>query len=128
MAPRPDALFAADRPAAGIEVALQTLQVGFEFRGGLAAEVEVLLQRLIDNLLEFEGKLVIQLHRRFRRLVKNGIEDRRRRGSFKRQLACGHFIQDRSEGKHVGAGVEFFSEGLLGRHVGHRAERRAGAG
>ena len=38
-------------------------------------------------------------------------------------LAGGHFVENRAERKNVGAGVEGFSGGLLGGHVGEGAER-----
>ena len=60
--------------------------------------------------------------------MQDGVEDYRRSFRRGRQRARGHFVEDRAEGEKIGAGVEFLGAGLLGRHVGDRAERGAGAG
>ena len=39
-----------------------------------------------------------------------------------------HLVHDNSEGKQVGAGIQFLAPHLLGRHIGDRAQGRAGAG
>ena len=51
-------------------------------------------------------------------------------GSFSAegQNAGGHFVEHDAEGKKIGAAVEFFAAQLLGRHVGHGADRGAGTG
>ena len=52
------------------------------------------------------------------------------RGAFsaERQGSRGHFVEHRAEREQIAARVEFFRAGLLGRHIGDGAERRAGAG
>ena len=42
--------------------------------------------------------------------------------------ASGHFVEDQAESEEIGACVEFFAAGLLGRHISDRADGDAGAG
>ena len=60
--------------------------------------------------------------------IENGVENVGGAFAAEGQLARGHFVEDDAERKKIGAGVEFFGAGLLGRHVGDGAERAAGAG
>ena len=60
--------------------------------------------------------------------MQQRIEDHRRSVSAERHASRGHLIKYGAEREQVGAGVEFFAPGLLGRHVGHRAYRGSRAG
>ena len=60
--------------------------------------------------------------------MEDGIEQVGGGGSAKRQLAGGHLVQDRTEGKQVGTDIELAAAGLLGRHVGGGAHRGARTG
>ena len=46
----------------------------------------------------------------------------------KRERGGGHFVEDHAERKQIGAGVQLFAAGLLGRHIRDRADGAAGAG
>ena len=117
-----------DRAAPGIGVALQPLQVGAHVGGGLVAQAWVLLQRLVDQVFQLGRNLRIEPHRRDRRFVQDGIEHRCAGVAAKRQCARQHLVENRAEGKQVGAHVQFLAQRLLGRHVGRRTHRRARAG
>ena len=60
--------------------------------------------------------------------MEDGIEQVGGGGSAEWQLAGGHLVQDCTEGKQVGTGVELAAAGLLGRHVGGGADRGARTG
>jgi hypothetical protein len=60
--------------------------------------------------------------------IENGFEYFRGAAAMKRERARRHLVEDDAEREEVGAGVEIFGTGLLGRHVRNGAERRAGAG
>ena len=51
------------RLASRIAIALQPLQIGAQFGSALVAQLAVFLQRLVDDALQFIGKLGIQTHR-----------------------------------------------------------------
>jgi hypothetical protein len=58
------------------------------------------------------------------------MEDRRqcleRTRPRKRVFTCRHFVQHAAKGKDIGAIIDGLAPHLLGRHVAHRAEYRAG--
>ena len=63
-----------------------------------------------------------------RRGVQDRVDDRGRRPSFERAPAREHLVQHQAERKDVGSGVERIAEGLLGRHIQHRAHGGARVG
>ncbi len=60
--------------------------------------------------------------------MQNRLENRARRFAAKGQHAGRHFVEDRTEGKEVGARVDRLAAHLLGRHVGDGTDGGAGAG
>ena len=84
--------------AAGrIAVALEAFEIGFDFGGGLVAEVAVFFDRFVDDALEFGGDRRIEGCWRPGSSVKNGIENRGGGVPGESELAGGHFIEDRAE-------------------------------
>jgi len=114
--------------AARGRVAFEAFQVSAKFGGGLAAEVAVFLETFGEELVEFVGDIGIEASEGSRSFVENGVEDSARALSLERERAGSHFVEDYSEGKEVGAGIEFLAEDLLGRHVGDGAESAARTG
>ena len=60
--------------------------------------------------------------------MQDGFEDCAARLAAEGKDAGGHFVEHRTEGEKIGAGVHCFSADLLGRHVGDGADGGAGAG
>ena len=56
------------------------------------------------------------------------MKNQRRSFSAEGQSAGGHLVKHHAEGKQVGARIQFFSLGLLGRHIGDGAQSRARTG
>jgi hypothetical protein len=102
--------------------------VGAKIGGRLIAEIAILLQRLVEEVLEFVRQIVIQRRGRGRMVVEQLVKDDRAGGSAERVVGRGHLVKDDAERKQVAARIEGFAARLLGRHVGDRAERGAGAG
>ena len=94
----------------------------------LVAQLAVFLQRFIDDAFEIAGKIRIQPHRSDRRFVQNRIKHDGGCITAKRKHARRHLVEHRAKGKQVSARVELLSFGLLGRHVGNRAQRRSRTG
>ena len=94
----------------------------------LVTQIAVLLQRLIDDALQFCRQIGIQPHWSHGRLVQDRFEEHRGRVAAKRQCARSHLVHHRPKGKQVGTRVERLSPRLLRRHVGHRTDGRTGAG
>ena len=115
------------RPS-GVGVALQALQIGAHVGGMLVTQIAVLLQRLVNDAFHLRRQIGIQPDRRRGQLFQNRIEDQRRSVAAERQRAGRHLIQHRAKGKQIGARIQFFPFGLLGRHVSHRPHGRAGTG
>ena len=122
----PELAAATARP--GVGVPLQPLQIGAHVGGVLVAQVAVFLQRLVNDAFELRRQIRIQPDRRRGQLFQNRIEDQRRSVAAKGQRAGRHFIQHGAKRKQIGARVQLFALGLLGRHVSHRAHRRSGTG
>jgi hypothetical protein len=114
--------------AAGVSVALETLNFGAHVRSVLIAEVAVLFEGAVNNVLEIGGNFVVQTDGRDGRFVQDGVEDSGGSVASERKAPGSHFVENDTEGKEVGSGVEFFTEGLLGGHVCDRAEGGAGTG
>ena len=60
--------------------------------------------------------------------MENRVEDDRRGAALEGHAAGGHLVEHRAERKQVRTRVERLAARLLGGHVGHRAEGRAGVG
>ena len=93
---------------------------------GLVAQISILDQRFVDDLLQTVGKAGHRLVQRKRRLAQNGVHGHRPRGSGESLLAGGHFVEQNAEGEKIGAYVERFTAGLLRGHIGQGADGRAG--
>jgi hypothetical protein len=65
---------------------------------------------------------------RYRRAVQNGFGNDARCVARECWETCGHFIQNRTEGEEIGAGVHFLAAHLLGRHKCYSANGCAGSG
>ncbi len=76
----------------------------------------------------FGGISGFETHRRNRLLFQNAGEDDGVCVAAERERAGGHLVEHRAKAEKIAAGIERLAARLLGRHVGHRAERRAGAG
>ena len=94
----------------------------------LIAQIAVLLQSFVDGSFEVRGYVAIEPYGRDRRLVENAIKNCARGATGERQSAGGHLIEHHAKRKKIGAGVEFLSQHLLGRHIRHRTQRRARTG
>src|SRR5215467_13753588 len=103
--------------AVRIYFALQTLEVGTHLGRALVAQIEILLERLVDDALQFQRKIRIYPDGWGDRLVQDRIEDRGRGVSKKGLDARRHFIHYRPKGEQVGTRVKFLAERLLGRHM-----------
>ena len=109
-------------------IALQPLQVGAHVRGVLIAQVAVLLQRLGDDSFQFRRNIGIQPHRSHGSAIQNGVKNCRRTLAPEGQLAGSHLMEHDTERKQIGTRVQFLPASLLGRHIGNRSDRTAGAG
>jgi hypothetical protein len=61
-----------------------------------------------------ERHVGVQLHRRRRLAVEDGVEHHGRRGAMERLLAGGHLVEHEAEREQVRARVELFAARLLG--------------
>ena len=94
----------------------------------LVAQFAVFLQSFVDDVFELGRNIWVQPDGRDRNLVKNRVEQVRRRVTAEGQRASSHFVQNGSEREQIGAGIEILAARLLGRHVGNCADGSAGAG
>ena len=92
----------------------------------LVTQPAILFQRLLDDPLEFRGQLRIEPRRRYRRLVKDGIENGGGCCAPERRRPRTHFVKHRAKRKKIGARVEIFSHRLFRRHVHHSTHGRPG--
>jgi hypothetical protein len=113
---------------ARIGIALQTLQVRAHIGGVEVAQVAILFQSLVDNVFELGRKVGIEPDGRRGRTIQNRLEDRGRTFSPERHQTGRHFVKNGSEGKQIRSPIEILAPGLLGGHVSHSANGRAGAG
>src|SRR5438477_4645628 len=111
---------------AGTSVAFHTFEVGAHVGDALIAEVAVFFHRLGDDEVEFGRNFRIQANHGSGVLMKNLVEDGAGALTFEGENSSGHFVQDDTKGKEVGACVEFFAEDLLWGHINHGAEGAAG--
>ena len=76
----------------------------------------------------FGREIGVDAHGGSRLAVQDGVEDDGGGVAAEGNDAGGHLVQHSAEGEQVAAGIEFLALGLLRRHVGDRADGRAGAG
>jgi len=114
--------------AAGIGVALQALKVGAHLSGNLVAQISVLFERLVDDVLELGWEIGVQAQRGRGGAVEDCLEDGGGTFSAKREHTGRHLVEHRAEGKQVAPRVQFLAPGLLRRHVGDGADGGAGIG
>ena len=60
--------------------------------------------------------------------MQDGVKNGSAGVALEGQNPRGHLIKHHAEGKKIGAGIEFFAQRLLGRHISHRAHGAARAG
>ncbi len=94
----------------------------------MVADVSVFFKRCVDDAIEFSRNVGIEPDRWRWRLVENRVEERCRGVSAKRKRTGSHFVQDGAKRKEISAGVEFFAQCLLRRHIGDRTQGASGAG
>ncbi len=94
----------------------------------LVADVAVLFQSLSDDIVQFGRQPGVELQCRHRFLCEQGREDESRSISRERRASRGHFIEHQAEREQIRAGVQFFSAGLLGRHISHGSDCCTGTG
>jgi hypothetical protein len=116
------------RLPSGVRIAFQALQVREQLGGSLVTQVAVLLQRLVDDAVQFRRQVRLQPGRRRGRPVEDGVEDGRRGAPRKDRAPRGHLVKHQAEAEQIAARIHLVSQRLLGRHVGHRPQRRARAG
>jgi hypothetical protein len=112
----------------GVEVTLQTFEIGAEFGSGLAAIIAIFLEGFANNAVQIWGKFGIPFGDGFGSGVEDLIEDDGGGVSLEWKRTGRHFIENYAEGKEIGAGVESFAASLFGRHVGDGAEGAARTG
>src|SRR5437588_13048990 len=83
----------------GLRVPLQPLQIGAHVSGVLIAHVAIFLQRLGDDLFQFQSDLRLDLSTWHRLAVQDGVKDQPRRAARKRVLAGGHLVEYSTEGE-----------------------------
>ena len=84
-------VYGSDHPGTGIPT--QPFQIGAQFSGALVADIALLLQRFIDDAVEFGRKVGVQAKGRGWIFVEDGIEDCCRGITPERQRTGGHFVQ-----------------------------------
>ena len=102
---------------AGVEVALQVLEVAPQVARRLVAVLGPLLERALDHARERPRHVVAQLRDRPRRVLQYRGEDRQVRVALERPLAARHLVEQDAEREDVGAVVDRQPLRLLGRHV-----------
>ncbi len=114
-------------PTPGVEVAFQPFEIGAQLRGRLTAQVGVLLERLVQDALQREGKARIELLGRPGRRVQDAVENERRRRGGKGRDPRRHLIEHDAQRKKIRARIELLAPRLFRRHVQGRAHGAARA-
>ena len=115
------------RVTSHVENRADRTQLGGERRGRFVPPVEALGERLGDDGVDLGRHRSVDGARRRRRRLDDLQREGRRRRARERQPPREHLEQDDAERENVRSVVDRFTERLLGRHVRHRPERRAGA-
>src|SRR3990172_1452235 len=111
-----------------IKIASQSFEIGSQFSSSLAANVAILLQRFLDDLLQLRRHQRIQPRRRNWIAIKNRFKNDGIAGTGKCLSTHCHFIKDKSKGKEICARIQILRLCLFGGHVGHCSYRHAGTG
>ena len=90
----------------GLEIAPDPLQIRAQVGRRLVAQLAILLEAVVDDLLQAQRQLRIQRDRRDRRPVQDRGEDHRRRLARERLAAGRALVQHDAEREQVGAAVE----------------------
>jgi hypothetical protein len=101
---------------------------GLNWRKISVTQIAICLQRLVDDVFQLGRNVAIEPDCRRRIRIQYGIEDQRSSFTMERQRSRCHFVQNRAEGKQVGAGIQLLALGLLRGHVGNCTERGTRAG
>ena len=115
-------------PSPGFDIPFQPLQVAAQVGRGLVAQIAILFEQLLDDLLQLGGQRRVQLRHRQGIMLQNAVEDDRRSRAIEGQPAGRHLIKDRAQRKQVGARIDFLATRLLRRHISDRAHGRSGRG
>ena len=78
--------------------------------------------------MDIGGQVGPMLAQPGRIIMQDGMQNFQHGFAAKDRFARQHLVKDRAEAPEVGAAVDRFSRGLLGRHVKRRASRRASRG
>ena len=112
----------------GLRVALEPFEVRQEIARRLVAHAAVLLEQLVEDELEGVRQIRIDPYRRGRDRGQDLVEHDAGRRPPERLVPGRHLVQHDAEREEIRAGVELLAPHLLGRHVGHRADRPPRAG
>jgi hypothetical protein len=99
---------------AGIDLTLQALEVGAQFRGDLVADVAILFEGFVEDALEVGRDVRIEGDGSHGSVVQNVVEDDGAGSARKRLLACSHLVEHAAEGEEVASSIKFLSTRLLG--------------
>ena len=99
---------------AGIQVALQLLEIAANFGGDLVARIAVLLKSFVDDAFELQRHARIQRDGRNRGVVQDVVEDDGTGRTGEGKLPGGHLVEDGAERENVRALIQLFSPRLLG--------------
>jgi hypothetical protein len=80
-------------------------QIVPQLGGGLAANVAVFLQSLVDDPFQFGWYVGIQPNWSYGSAFQNSVEDQPRSVASKRQGTSAHLVQNRTKREQVGAGI-----------------------
>ncbi len=111
----------AEHDLAGVDVALQVLEVAAQVARGLVAVLRPLLEGPLDHPGERAGDVVAQLADRPRGVLEDRGEDRQVRVAAEGALAGRDLVEEDAEREDVGAVVDGKALRLLGGHVGDRS-------
>ncbi len=112
----------AQHQVAGVDVALQVLEVAAQVGRGLVAVLGTLLERALDHARERARDVVAQLAHRPRRVLEDRGQHRQVGAAAERPLARRHLVEQDPEREDVRAVVDGQPLRLLRRHVGDRPD------
>ena len=102
-------------------IALETFEVGAQFRSALIAKVAIFLQGLVDDVFEFGGDRGSAARAQWEQLCRMESKTKPVVSPRKGSVPVGHLVKHGAKGEKIGASVQFLAAHLLRRHVGHRA-------
>ncbi len=103
-------------------------KIARDFRGTLVALGQILFECVRDDLIRALGSLWANIPHRLGMLCADRTENRERTRSLKRRLTGERFVKHHAKTPEIGATVNKFAFGLLGRHVERSANRAMGVG